>query len=207
MSKFKVGDKVRVRSWEDMKKQYGVNVLGNIKTPGDLFTTSMKQYCGKVVIINSVIKSFCKRGLYTIKNDKVNWTFSDAMFEPRVVCNTVVIYEKGNQVIALDKATGKTGVAICSSEDTFDFYTGADLAFERLRGRANPAKVRSPKYYNGEIVCINTAADNFTVGKIYKVKNGKFTDDCGRVHGDSYPYTTFQDLNSQHYSEFIEVVR
>lgn len=207
MAKFKVGDKVRVRSWEDMKKQYGVNALGSIKTPGDSFNISMKQYCGKVVIINSVIKSFCKQGLYTIKNDKMNWTFSDAMFESGVACNMVVIYKKDNRVIALDKATGKTGIAICSPEDTFDFLTGADLAFERLRGRAEPPKERGPKYYNGEIVCINTAADNLTVGKIYKVKNGKFTDDWGRVHGEPYPYVSFQDLNSQHYSEFIEVVK
>lgn len=204
MSKFKVGDKVRVRSWEDMEKQYGLNGCGSINTPGDSFTKGMKQYCGKVVTINAVgKKNYSGYNTYRIENGDL-WNFTDAMFELGIVCNTIIIYTKGNQVIALDKATGKTGVATCSPEDTFDFYTGADLAFERLRGRANrPAK----EYYNGEIVCVKTEAPNLTVGKIYEVKNGKFIDDYGNVHGEIYPYTTFQDLNSQYYSEFIEVVR
>ena len=129
------------------------------------------------------------------------------MFEPGFICNTVVIYTNGNKVIAVDKATGKTGVAICSPEDEFDFFFGADLAYSRLRGRLDPPKERGPKYYNGEIVCTKTKVVNLTVGKIYKVKNGKFIDDCGRVHGDRYPYTSFKDLSDQHYSEFVEVVR
>ena len=207
MAKFKVGDRVKVRSWEDMKEQYGLNNLGSIKTPGDTFTESMKQYCGKVVTIRQVIESPYGDSLYRIKNE-VFWNFSDVMFESGVVCNTIVIYTKDNQVIALDKATGKTGVAICSPEDTFDFYTGADLAFERLRGRANtPAKEETPKYYNGYIVCICSCSPNFTVGKIYKVKNGRFSDDCGWIHGNPCPYISFEDLNDNHLSDFAEVVR
>lgn len=45
---------------------------------------------------------------------------------------TIVIYRKDNEVIALDKATGKKAIAKCSPEDTFDFNIGAKLAFERL---------------------------------------------------------------------------
>lgn len=207
MAKFKVGDRVRVRSWKDMEKQYGLNIFGSIRTPGDSFATHMKQYCGKVVTINAVgEKKYNGYSIYGIENGGC-WDFTDAMFEPGVIQNTIVIYTKGNQVIAIDKDTGETGVAICSPEDEFDFFTGADLAFERLRGRAEPPKEKSLKYYNGEIVCIKTEASNLTVGKIYKVKNGKFIDDYGTVHGEPYPYTTFQDLNSQHYSKFVEVVR
>ena len=46
----------------------------------------------------------------------------------------IVIYRKDNKVIALDKTTGKTGIAKCSPEDEFDFGIGAKLAFERLTG-------------------------------------------------------------------------
>ena len=200
MAKFKVGDRVRVRSWEDMEKQYGLNIFGSIRTPGDSFSTYMKQYCGKVVTINAVGKNYSGYSTYRIENGGC-WDFTDAMFEPGVIHNTIVIYTKGNQVIAIDKATGKKGVATCSPEDTFDFYTGADLAFERLRGR------ETPKYYNGYIVCIRTGSSNFTVGKIYKVDDGRFFDDKGRIHGNPYPYTSFKDLIDQHLSEFIEVVR
>lgn len=198
--KYKVGDKVKVRSWESMAKQFGVDRYGDIRMTNTFFVDRMRKYCGEILTITRVNMSS-----YITKGNSWNWT--DEMFEPRIVCDTVVIYTNGNKVIALDKATGETGVAICSSEDTFDFFTGADLAFERLRGRANPPKERDPKYYNGEIVCVKTKADNLTVGKIYKVKNGKFTDDWGRIHGGPYPYVSFQDLNAQHCSEFIEVVR
>lgn len=44
----------------------------------------------------------------------------------------IVIYQKGKEVIALDKNTGKKGIAKCSPDDKFDFETGAKLAFERL---------------------------------------------------------------------------
>lgn len=42
----------------------------------------------------------------------------------------IVIYRKYNDVIALDKSTGRKGIAKCSPE--FDFGIGAKLAFERL---------------------------------------------------------------------------
>ena len=45
---------------------------------------------------------------------------------------TIVIYRKYNEVIALDKRTGKKAIAKCSPEDTFDFNIGAKLAFDRL---------------------------------------------------------------------------
>ena len=46
----------------------------------------------------------------------------------------IVIYSKYNDVIALDKSTGRKGIAKCSPEDEFDFGIGAKLAFERLTG-------------------------------------------------------------------------
>lgn len=44
----------------------------------------------------------------------------------------IVIYRNGSKTIALDKTTGKKAVAKCSKEDTYDFMTGAKLAFDRL---------------------------------------------------------------------------
>jgi hypothetical protein len=53
---------------------------------------------------------------------------------------SIVIYRKGQEVIALDKTTGKKAVAKCCPDDEFDFNTGAKLAFDRLLG------VEQPKY-------------------------------------------------------------
>lgn len=55
--------------------------------------------------------------------------FADSL-KPIEEC--IVIYSKYNDVIALDKSTGRKGIAKCSPEDEFDFGIGAKLAFERL---------------------------------------------------------------------------
>lgn len=198
--KYKVGDKVRIRSWEDMKREYGVDRHGNIPVRKDAnFVTSMKHLCGKELVISRVLKD-----CYKVKD--LDWYWTDEMFEP--ISHTIVIYKKDNQVIALDKATGKTGIAYCNPEDTFDFFFGADLAYDRLRGHLKPAiKVKAPEYYNGEIVCIKAVGPSLIEGKIYKVKNGQFTDDNGTVHGKPYPYASLAALNLEHFSKFIEVVR
>lgn len=47
---------------------------------------------------------------------------------------TIVIYRKGNTVIATDKSTGKTAQATCMDSDTFNLADGQKLAFYRLMG-------------------------------------------------------------------------
>lgn len=42
----RIGDTVRVRDYEDLKQDYGLDKLGNIDCPRG-FTKGMKQYCGK----------------------------------------------------------------------------------------------------------------------------------------------------------------
>lgn len=66
-----------------------------------------------------------------IKNFVSGSAFADSL-KPVEEC--IVIYRKYNDVIALDKSTGRKGIAKCSPEDEFDFGFGAKLAFERLTG-------------------------------------------------------------------------
>lgn len=47
MGKFKVGDKVRVREWDNMAKEFGVDLVGNIECI-PTFVDNMKCYCGGV---------------------------------------------------------------------------------------------------------------------------------------------------------------
>ena len=47
---------------------------------------------------------------------------------------TIHIHQRGNMVIAHESQTGREGIAKCSPEDKFDFYTGAKLALARLYG-------------------------------------------------------------------------
>lgn len=77
--KYKIGDKVRVRQWNDMVKEFGVDEYGNIdiKT-GWYFLPLMKEFCGGVYEISSVWKT-----TYRLKdgNKFSHWHFVEEMLE------------------------------------------------------------------------------------------------------------------------------
>lgn len=56
--KYKVGDKVRVRKWDDMVKEFGLNWAGGIQKEvnGQSFTSSMKEFCRKEIKIEKVYR-------------------------------------------------------------------------------------------------------------------------------------------------------
>lgn len=100
---------------------------------------------------------------------------------------TIVLYRKDNSVIALDKSTGEKAEAICSPEDTFDFHTGAKLAFDRLMGEKSGAAAESapePVRYNGKIIFAKGDDTVFETGHIYEVKDGKMN----LPYGIKFPY-------------------
>lgn len=74
--KYKVGDKVRVRQWDDMAKEFGES-FGSIDIPHFYFPRSMEKYCGEVVTIEKA--DTCS---YHIKEDEEHWYWTDDMFEP-----------------------------------------------------------------------------------------------------------------------------
>lgn len=87
--------------------------------------------------------------------------------------NKIVICRNGNEVVAVDKMTGKKGVAKCNPEDKFDFITGAKLALDRLivREVKRPAKVgeyikivnpvwTGKRYHKGDIFKVCEHFDN-----------------------------------------------
>lgn len=48
----------------------------------------------------------------------------------------IVVYRDGDTVTAKDLETGEEESAVCSKDDTFDFYTGSFIALSRLTGHA-----------------------------------------------------------------------
>ena len=50
---FQVGDVVRVRSWDDMKDEFGLNADGNINCRFS-FTRAMRKMCGKLYHVSKV---------------------------------------------------------------------------------------------------------------------------------------------------------
>lgn len=78
--KYKVGDKVRVRQWDDMAKEFGFSgcTKSNIDILGCLFTNNMKKFCGSVVTISNITSDNSR---YLIKEDDQNWYWTDEMLE------------------------------------------------------------------------------------------------------------------------------
>ena len=71
--KFKVGDKVRVKKWEDLELEYKVDGDGYIHHDGVAFNPKMKEYCGKELVIEYIgmDEYLCYNG----------WIWQDWMFE------------------------------------------------------------------------------------------------------------------------------
>ena len=95
---------------------------------------------------------------------------------------TIVITYKDNTTLArlMDgKKVIKTAEAKCAPDDTFDFTTGAGLAFERLMGREKPVEPTQDKQESVKLYCIKASkgVNYFVKGKVYECKNKILYDD------------------------------
>jgi hypothetical protein len=185
--KFKVGDKVKV-----------VKVNHKIKNG----------YIGKEMVISSINPNIKNRATKSSENhygfEKCVFVFYDSELAP-VDNHKIVITTDGNKTLArLYEGNNviKSAVAKCSPEDTFDFETGARIAFDRLVGE-KPVEEK-PKYYNGKVVCVESICRYLlTKGKIYSIIDGEFTFDEGcKV----YEIKSFEDLSDRFESKFVELV-
>lgn len=85
--KFKIGDIARVKTWEEMEKEFGVKTTnqGDKYIPVKcIFNEKMKKWCGRLVEITYVSNAF---EFYIIKDVKTNskesvFHFSDDMLKP-----------------------------------------------------------------------------------------------------------------------------
>ena len=173
MTKFKVGDEVRILDGSKIR-----GYRGN-------FVDRMKDYIGETATIRDV-DGHEPIGYY-LKGYPYIW---DERGLELASPETIVIYRKGNEVIALDKSTGKKAIARCNPADTFDFMTGAKLAFERLTSTRELLNTK---------ICITDipftpSTCHLTVGKIYEVKDGKFTNDAGDIYPLCDPLHNIEEL-------------
>ena len=88
--KYKVGDKVKVRKWDDMASEFGVDDDGDIKTPV-YFIKDMEQFCGRIVTIKECCVDLDNEEYYEIIEDtEQGFWFSDDMFEDEFVSPILV---------------------------------------------------------------------------------------------------------------------
>lgn len=134
----KVGDKVTVRKWDDIIKEYGPNRGGYIFINGLYFYDKMKIYCGNTYTIEA--KSD-RKPIVQLKGCE-DWVFSPELLESKKATEEgqPVIVEhliRGNKTI-VKLSNGKVGVARCNPEDVFDVFEGLRQAAARAYGKTLP---------------------------------------------------------------------
>ena len=79
--KFKVGDRVQIKSWEEMEKEFGTDCAGNINCKFS-FTKEMEEYCGAVATISAIDSDEIVELTSTSSDlDFSFWTFSTDMIK------------------------------------------------------------------------------------------------------------------------------
>lgn len=84
--KFKIGDKIVFKSWEQMEKQYGLTPKGNIPTEAT-FAKDMKYLCGAKAVITRLTDSrvyleFDPTEKEVIKeNEQYSWYYDKQMIK------------------------------------------------------------------------------------------------------------------------------
>ena len=143
--KYKVGEKVTVLDGSDAP-HYAAG-----------WAKSMKCYVGKTLTVKYQDSSFASP-VYRLV-DGGGFIYDERYLAP-VTSDRIVVYidkKDPSKVVAKDVSTGKTGVAKCSPEDIFDFYTGAKLAMNRLLG------VEENKFSVGQLVIGNEGANRYSI--------------------------------------------
>jgi len=74
--KYKVGDRVEIKSCEKMKKEYGFTSYGTIATGANSFVCDMRKYCERVMTISKIID-----GGYYMREDNGDWIWNDEMIK------------------------------------------------------------------------------------------------------------------------------
>lgn len=123
--------------------------------------------------------TYCKKTYFLTRNYYTILEFSDFEWDNK---NTkrkpVIIYQNGQDVIALDKETGEKAVAKCHPNDKFDFAIGAKIAFGRLYhsqdyiSEDNKAKCK-PEFQVGDRVRF--------IKKDYEIRNVNIVNELGVI--------------------------
>lgn len=80
---FKVGDRVRIRQWDDMKREFGLDPDGDIDC-GPCFTWFMRDagLCGRTATIIDIDSNGYVGLDFDDKSGEINWCYSIGMLEP-----------------------------------------------------------------------------------------------------------------------------
>lgn len=175
--KYKVGDKVKIRKWDDMTSDFDVDASGDIKLPGIFFTKEMERFCGKIVTIQEQCVDIDDREYYEILEDTEHkFSFSDDMFEGEFVNPILVGIDIYNLVKEL------SGNFLGDKSDMTDGEKAAyNLGKEQILSLLNQSlneffsekdNVITPTYIV-HVPGLNTATDFASIDEIYEQFGGQ----------------------------------
>lgn len=165
--KYKVGDKVRIVN------KWGKGCCQNKEG-------RMDKWLGKVMTVRRADSSIYRMVEDRGDNEMLGWYWPENCIAGLACEKKIVITTDGAETLARlydGNKVIKTATAKCSPDDTFNFETGATIAFDRLFEKHEKEE---PKYFNGKAVCVKPY-HRFTVGKIYEFYNGQCFDDDDEI--------------------------
>ena len=196
MSKFKIGDKVRITGDYDDFTDHLDGKIGEV--------ISVREHDIAVTVEGNPIPWLIWNYNAELVEDKVEDE------TPKYKIGDLVVVEESNVDFLFGSLKGETGVIV----ETKQTWSGHDY---RVKMDDDGCKlwckvkglIEEPKYYNGKVVCVDlndSNEDNYTVGKIYEFKDGRMTSDCGHTFGKYREFHSFEDWERFSSSKFIEVV-
>lgn len=205
MGKFKVGDRVR----------FTADAIG-IKLTGKTGTVIPDKDCvilpgeGATVQFDEPVEDFFEGG----KRDWV-WVFNHKLELIKPEKQPVIVITSDGKTTTATKRLGKkvirSATARCSGDDTFDFNTGAKIAFERLLVEEWPVPKEDP--IPEKLVCIWTCVPDFTKGKVYKTLRApnrlpkvRDNDDYTWILSEEKVGGYYVDSFFEHQAQFIPLV-
>lgn len=90
--KIEVGRKYKIKQWDEMEEEYGIDGSGDIDIPFK-FTKDMRYLCGEIVKIATIEKGF----YYDVPKYMVegeDWMFSKEMFKSSAALSELLIKRK-----------------------------------------------------------------------------------------------------------------
>lgn len=81
-SKYQVGDKLRIRQWDDMLDEYGlISDSTSINVPLH-FSSEMRYLCGAVFTVKSITPYDTYIRYFSYEDTESGWSISEEMLEP-----------------------------------------------------------------------------------------------------------------------------
>lgn len=155
---YKVGDRVRIKTWEKMAQEFGVDEDGDIRTSNTFyFNKSMKQYCEKIYVIKN---ANYYNGYYYRLEGINDYTFNDDMIEQK----------------ELTKDDLKTGMIIEYRDKTRGIIIGDTIvepaAFLSMSNLTDNLKCSDSYYPNNDIMKVYEGKEDHSFGDMLS-KPGK----------------------------------